>query len=451
MNAPIHLQLKDMFRIGPGPSSSHTMGPMLAARAFRRNVLSGGIDPDRVTVGLLGSLNATGRGHGTHRAVMAGLLDWHPKSCDCHALWEIETFRRSLNEAPWSTAEVHFGGELPVGGELPHANTMVLTAFGKDGGVLREEVVCSVGGGFIQSPNDIGTSPATDQTSLPHPFLNASDLVAAATAAGTTMGRLVLENERAMASGGDDVETWMDGTIAAFRTCIESGLKARGTLPGGLKLPRRAAELRMAIQDGEIHDSFISIAKAQSYAYAICEENASGGRVVTAPTNGAAGIFPAVLIEVADRRQLDALTVHEAFATAGAIAMIIKRHGSLSGAEVGCQGEVGSATAMAAAALCQILGGTPQQVENAAEIGLEHNLGLTCDPIGGLVQAPCIERNAMGVAKAWSAAWLARTAPHAGIVSLDKAIRVMKRTGLDMCQSYKETSAAGLAVAVIEC
>ena len=262
---------------------------------------------------------------------------------------------------------------------------------------------------------------------------------------------MILANERAFQDEDGAIEEQLDHILAEFRACIDRGLARTGELPGGLGVHRRAGSMLAKLGAGRVDPNYSPIARAQAYAYAVNEENAAGGRVVTAPTNGAAGIFPAVLIEAIDRFGVDRERQHRAIATGAAIAMVIKTHASLSGAEVGCQGEVGSATAMAAAALCEILGGSPDQVENAAEIGLEHNLGLTCDPIKGLVQAPCIERNAMGVAKAWSAANLALHADSRGVVSLDRVIRVMRRTGQDMRGEYKETAAGGLAVAFPEC
>jgi len=266
-----------------------------------------------------------------------------------------------------------------------------------------------------------------------------------------TLGDIVLENERGWEENPGEVAAGLDRVWEAMRACIERGLKRDGELPGGLGVGRRAAALLRNVESGVVDPGYAHIARAQAYAFAVNEENASGGRVVTAPTNGAAGIVPGVLVEVADRLDLDRDAIHNALATAGAIAKLVKTHSSISGAEVGCQGEVGTATAMAAAALCQILGGGPRRVETAAEIAIEHNLGLTCDPMRGLVQAPCIERNAMGVAKAWSAAQLSLHGTMQEIVSLDRVIKVMKRTGDDMRREYKETSEGGLAVSLPEC
>ncbi|MEZ5962778.1 MAG: L-serine ammonia-lyase [Planctomycetota bacterium] len=453
------VRLLDMFRIGPGPSSSHTVGPMRAALFFRRRCLGTDILPSRVVVELRGSLSATGKGHGTDRAVLGGLLGWEPETCDCDALLDIESRLRQAPEIAWGEGRLRLSpddvvftrrADLPDY-EVPHPNTMVFRALDPAGNTSAEEMWFSVGGGFVQRA---GTDPGIT-TAPPAPpeiaFRTGDELVAAAKAHGIGLGEVVLVNERAWQREPGELEQGLDRVWAAFRACAERGLARGGDLPGGLGVRRRARELMARVKRGEVQESYRQIAMAQAYAFAINEENAAGGQVVTAPTNGAAGVFPGVLLEVCDRLQLDRARIHRALATAGAIGMVIKTHASLSGAEVGCQGEVGSATAMAAAALCEILGGNADQVENAAEIGLEHNLGLTCDPMKGLVQAPCIERNAMGVAKAWSAAQLALHGDGHHIVSLDHVIRVMKRTGLDMRREYKETSEGGLAVAIPEC
>jgi L-serine dehydratase len=450
---PITISLFDMFRIGPGPSSSHTVGPMRAAGRFRRGCIGAGLVPDRLQVVLRGSLSATGVGHGTDRAVLAGLRGDEPETCDTDGLRQLLVTLSTDPEIDWDGArvrlhpgDVEFERPATVVG-LPHPNTVTFRAFDNDGVLLREESYCSVGGGFVQRSDDVGRGVVRDREPV-HPFHNGDSLLAAAERSGLSLGEVVLANERVWST---DVESRLDAIMSEFEACIGRGLLASGELPGGLGVVRRAGTMKQRIDSGDIAPEYAPIALAQAYAYAINEENADGGKVVTAPTNGAAGIFPAVLVEAKQRLQLTRGDVHRAIATGGGIAMVIKTHASLSGAEVGCQGEVGSATAMAAAALCELMGGSPSQVENAAEIGLEHNLGLTCDPIKGLVQAPCIERNAMGVAKAWSAAHLAYSAPGRGVVSLDKVIRVMRRTGLDMRSEYKETSAGGLAVASPEC
>ena len=315
-----------------------------------------------------------------------------------------------------------------------------------------EQTWCSIGGGFVRRAEELGEANDTQLFAPPpHPFHDCESLVSAATQMGGTLGDVVLANEAFWESRPGETAEGLDRVWDAFRACIARGLVRGGILPGGLGVKRRAAELASRLQAGRLQGGYAPVARAQAYAFAVNEENAAGGRVVTAPTNGAAGIFPGVLVEAAERLQLDRDAIHNALATAGAIGILVKTHASISGAEVGCQGEVGTATAMAAAALCQILGGDVEQVENAAEIAIEHNLGLTCDPIRGLVQAPCIERNAMGVAKAWSSAHLSLHSVVSPVISLDGVIRVMKRTGDDMRREYKETSEGGLAVSLPEC
>jgi L-serine dehydratase len=453
--APITISLLELFRIGPGPSSSHTVGPMRAAGRFRRECIAAGIVPHQLQVELQGSLSATGRGHGTDRAVLAGLMGQEPELCDCDALQALTATLAKDPSIEWVGCQVRLHPKDIVfqdlrtqnSADLPHPNTLICRAFAENGNLLHEVAYCSIGGGFVIPAAKIG-QPVERNRHLIHEFHDGESLLAVAKASNLSIGEVILSNERAW---HPDIEQQIDVIIEAFEQCIARGLQRTGELPGGLGMQRRAHDLFARLAAGEVSSEYSSIARAQAYAYAINEENADGGRVVTAPTNGAAGIFPAILLEAKQRLNLSSQQVYQAMGTGAAIAMVIKTHASLSGAEVGCQGEIGSATAMAAAALCEILGGNPDQVENAAEIGLEHNLGLTCDPIKGLVQAPCIERNAMGVAKAWSAAQLARHTDGRGVVSLDKVIRVMRRTGLDMGRAYKETSMGGLAVAFPEC
>ncbi|MBK8978963.1 MAG: L-serine ammonia-lyase [Planctomycetes bacterium] len=451
------LRILDMFRIGPGPSSSHTVGPMRAAGRFRHHCLDRGIVPHRLQVELRGSLSATGHGHGTDRAVLAGLCGWEPETVDPDAFLAIADRLRAEPEIDWGGRRVRlhpddvaFDRSRRTDPEwLPHPNTQVCRAFAGDGSLILEESWLSVGGGFVQRTGDEGGKRRPPSPPIA-PFHDGRTLLEQARTFGS-FGTVVLANERVWEEEPGLLETGLDRIWDAFRACIRRGLGRQGSLPGDLGVVRRAATLATQVDSGRVEESYRNIARAQAYAYAVNEENAAGGIVVTAPTNGAAGIFPAVVVEAAERLGLERVAIHRALATGAAIAMVIKTHASLSGAEVGCQGEVGSATAMAAAALCEILGGDVDQVERAAEIGLEHNLGLTCDPIKGLVQAPCIERNAMGVAKAWSAAQLALNTGGRGIVSLDKVIRVMKRTGDDMRREYKETSEGGLAVNLPEC
>ena len=456
MPEPITTRLVDIYRIGPGPSSSHTVGPMRAARWFREDALAAGIVPARLRVELKGSLSATGRGHGTDRAVLAGLRGWHPDTCAVDALLALGG-GAGAEEIEWGGGAVRLADEdivfLPFrayrGETLPHPNTMVCRALDRDDGVLFEQTWCSLGGGFIRRADGEGGDVERVGSDAPrHPFFDCDSLVEAAARAGLSIGELILENEAGWEARPGNARRGLDRVWEAMQACIRRGLAQEGPLPGGLGLRRRARQLIGRVDAGSVDAGYTHIARAQAYAFAVNEENAAGGRVVTAPTNGAAGILPAVLLEAAERLELDGEAIHRALATAGAFGKLIKAHASLSGAEVGCQGEVGSATAMAAAALCEILGGDPDQVEYAAEIGMEHNLGLTCDPLKGLVQAPCIERNAMGVAKAWSAAQLARHSDGEHLISFDRVIQVMKRTGDDMRREYKETGEGGLAVAV---
>jgi L-serine dehydratase len=457
VSEPITTRLLDIYRIGPGPSSSHTVGPMRAARLFREAALAHGGPAARVRVELKGSLSATGRGHGTDRAVLAGLRGWHPDTCDVDELLALSGPDAGVIDVPWGSGTVPLGPDdvvfLPFrayrGELLPHPNTLHAYVLDAEGGVVFEQVWCSLGGGFVSEAGGGGGDVVRQGSGPPrHPFVDGDSLVAAATAAGISIGTLILQNEAGWESAPGFVRTGLDEVWDAMTACIRRGLSQTGTLPGGLGVRRRAQALYERVEAGRVDEGYAHIARAQAYAFAVNEENAAGGRVVTAPTNGAAGILPAVLLEISERLGLDRLTMHRALATAGAFGKLIKAHASLSGAEVGCQGEVGSATAMAAAALCELLGGTPQQVEYAAEIGMEHNLGLTCDPLRGLVQAPCIERNAMGVAKAWSAAQLAIHSDGHHLISFDRVIQVMKRTGDDMRREYKETGEGGLALAV---
>jgi L-serine dehydratase len=410
-----------------------------------------------VRIELLGSLSATGRGHGTDRAVLAGLQGWDPETCDIDAFQDLRHFLKESPAIDWGAAKLTLHPQDVVflryidykDQVLPHPNTMGCMAFNQDDEKLIEETWCSVGGGFVCKAEQIENDPWEHSVEPPHfAFGNAEELTLHARREGSTLGQIVLMNEAAWENHPGEVAAGLDRVWQEFKHCVERGLSSAGELPGGLKLQRRAGFLLQEVESGKVDDSYRHIAKAQAYAYAVNEENAAGGRVVTAPTNGAAGILPGVLVEAQERLGFGPEQIQGALATAGAIAMLIKTHASISGAEIGCQGEVGSATAMAAAALCELLGGTIDQVEYAAEIAIEHNLGLTCDPLKGLVQAPCIERNAMGVAKVWSAAHLALHSTGEHLITLDRVIRVMKRTGDDMKREYKETSEGGLAVAV---
>ncbi len=457
---PITLRLLEIFRIGLGPSSSHTVGPMRAAARFREGLLARGLAPARLEVDLKGSLSATGRGHGTLQAVLAGLHGWDPETCDVDAVHALPERLAADPRVPLGAGHVHlapasvrFLAHAEGRDEgLAHPNTLVLRARDAQGRVLLEEPWCSVGGGFVCRPEWVTRPIAHPGLPAPrHPFHNGATLLEQARRHGLPIGEVVLENERAWGASPEEVHAGLDRVWEAMRACVARGLEREGVLPGGLGMRRRARDLLRRVDEGAVEPGYADILRAQAYAFAVNEENAAGGRVVTAPTNGAAGVVPGVLVEIAERWSLSRPRIHRALATAGAVGMLVKTHASISGAEVGCQGEVGAATAMAAAMLCELLGGRPEQVEYAAEIGIEHNLGLTCDPLKGLVQAPCIERNAMGVSKAWSAAQLALASDGRHIISLDRVVTVMRRTGEDMRREYKETSEGGLAVSLPEC
>ena len=453
----------DLFKIGVGPSSSHTVGPMRAACTFVRELQQAGLldAVQRVQVRLYGSLAATGIGHGTDRAVVAGLMGTEPDQADPDAMAQAV-------DAVQLDAHLLLGGShalpfdwsqdmrlLPV--SLPwHPNAMRLTAHG-DAGVLHENTYYSVGGGFIVDEAQAATGQAgATQVEVALPYASGEALLALCRQHGLRVADLVLRNERAWRADADTRAALL-AIWQAMKACVARGLKSEGVLPGGLDVVRRAPGMyqRLNARDGQpnlITQTFAAIDWVNLYALAVNEENAAGGRVVTAPTNGAAGIIPAVLHYFMDfQRGARDDDVVDFLLAATAIGVLIKTNASISGAEVGCQGEVGAACAMAAAGLTQVLGGTPEQVENAAEIGLEHNLGLTCDPVGGLVQVPCIERNAMAAIKAINAAQLALSGDGTHMISLDAAILTLRETGRDMLDKYKETSRGGLAVAYTEC
>jgi L-serine dehydratase len=446
----------DLFSVGIGPSSSHTVGPMRAARMFVDRLADDGLlsRTRRVRVELYGSLGATGHGHGSDRAVLLGLTGERPEEVDTGAVPGIVAgIREAKRLKLHGTHEIAFTEDTDLvlyrGKSLPeHPNGMVFSAFGAHE-LLAERTYYSVGGGFVRSEGGI----VADETRLPYPFATAAELLAHCRETGLPVSEIMLRNESSWRTR-DEIREGLLGVWRVMAECVRDGCERDGVLPGGLKVPRRAKALyrKLLAEDGS-GDSLVAMDWVSLYALAVNEENASGGRVVTAPTNGAAGIIPAVLhyhqrFSKTFAGDSDLVTF---LLTAGAIGSILKQTGSISGAEVGCQGEVGSACAMAAAGLTEVLGGTPAQVENAAEIGVEHHLGLTCDPVGGLVQIPCIERNAVGAAKAIHAARMALRGDGSHVVSLDKAIKTMRETGADMKVKYKETARGGLAVNVIEC
>ena len=451
----------DLFSIGIGPSSSHTVGPMRAAAMFARSLAEDApaARVTRVRAELFGSLGATGHGHGSGPAVLLGLSGERPETVDPAATGSLVTQVREAGrlrldggrEIDFDIDEdivLHRRKRLPF-----HSNAMRFAAFDGDGGEILSRTYYSVGGGFVLGEDETGAPRiVADTTPVPYPFHTGAELLAQAEASGLPISGVMMANELVRR----DATTIRDGLLgiwAVMQECVRRGCDAEGVLPGGLRVRRRAHVLRETLlASDDRSDPLYAMEWITLYALAVNEENAAGGRVVTAPTNGAAGIIPAVLhyytrfVPGADDDGVVRFLL-----TAAAIGVLFKENASISGAEVGCQGEVGSACSMAAAGLAEILGGTPEQAENAAEIGVEHNLGLTCDPVGGLVQIPCIERNAIASIKAITAARMAIRGDGQHHVSLDKAIKTMRETGADMKVKYKETARGGLAVNVIEC
>jgi iron-sulfur-dependent L-serine dehydratase single chain form len=451
----------DLFKIGIGPSSSHTGGPMAAAHRFACGLHRDGLleRTASVAVTLYGSLGLTGKGHGSDKAVILGLEGDKPELVDVDrvdgrlaAIRERGALRLfGDHDIPFAVNE-HLVFERKE--SLPgHPNGMRFTALDASGGELRAKVYYSVGGGFVVDENATGADRIKpDDTVLPLPFDTAAELLDRCRETGLSISALMLENERAFGRSTAEIHDGLLELWRVMRACVARGCTREGLLPGGLKVRRRAPQLHRQLSAEKASDPLHAMDWVTLFALAVNEENAAGGRIVTAPTNGAAGIIPAVL-HYYDRfvPGCDDEGVVRFLLTAGAMGVLFKQNASISGAEVGCQGEVGSACSMAAAGLTEVLGGTPEQVENAAEIGIEHNLGLTCDPVGGLVQVPCIERNAVGAIKAISAARISLRGDGRHFVSLDKAIKTMRDTGRDMLDKYKETSRGGLAVNVIEC
>ncbi|WP_151671124.1 L-serine ammonia-lyase [Nitrincola schmidtii] len=453
----------DLFKIGVGPSSSHTVGPMSAACDFAtvldaRNLLN---SVKRIEVRLYGSLSATGKGHATDKAIIMGLMGERPDRIDpsvinarVEELISTETlFLYQHKHIPfiWDRDMVFLEEVLPR-----HPNAMSITAY-DDEKALYQNTYYSIGGGFVITDEEAQDDKLVLHTSsLPYEFNTAEELLRLCKEHQMSISELMLENEKVWRSEAD-IRSGLWKIWEAMHECVENGLKHGGILPGGLNVRRRAPDFFQRLKAVEQNPNVISTTFSvmdwvNVYALAVNEENAAGGRMVTAPTNGAAGIIPAVLCYYVKFEPTSCeKQVVDFLLAAGAVGILCKKNASISGAEVGCQGEVGSACAMAAAGLCQVLGGTPSQVENAAEIGLEHNLGLTCDPVGGLVQVPCIERNAIASIKAINAAQMALRGDGEHFISLDKVIRTMRDTGRDMQDKYKETSRGGLAVNAIEC
>ncbi|MGM0571896.1 MAG: L-serine ammonia-lyase [Pseudomonadota bacterium] len=458
------ISLFELFKVGIGPSSSHTVGPMEAARRFAGALVTEELLASvcRVKVSLYGSLGATGKGHGTGPAVMMGLEGERPDRIDPEKMpARLERIRD--NETLWIAGQhaLRFREKNDLvyyrRKSLPeHPNGMTCKAFDADGQCLLEKTYYSVGGGFVVDATIEGTPRIReDDTPQPYPFGSGKALLALCQEHGLTIADIMYANEQAWRSP-DDIRSGILELWRVMRACVQNGIGHEGELPGGLKVRRRAASLYRSLMDKQrvdlISPSLSALDWVNLYALAVNEENAAGGRIVTAPTNGAAGIIPAVLHYYWEFcPQADEDGIVRFMLTAGAIGVLFKENASISGAEVGCQGEVGSACAMAAAGLAAATGGSPEQVENAAEIGMEHHLGMTCDPIGGLVQIPCIERNAMASVKAIDAAIMALRGDGKHYVSLDKVLHTMRETGRDMLDKYKETARGGLAVNIIEC
>ncbi|MGW0477785.1 L-serine ammonia-lyase [Nonomuraea sp. NPDC003214] len=452
----------DLFKVGIGPSSSHTGGPMAAAHKFARGLNDDGLleRTARVEAILYGSLGLTGKGHGSDKAVLLGLSGEKPELVDVDSIDErLAAMRGSGTVTLYGVREIPFvvGQDLVFERKISlpeHPNGMRFTAFDESGAKLREKVYFSVGGGFVVDEKATGADRIKpDDTVLPYPFTTAEELLKHCSNTGLSISALMLENEKAFGRSEAEIRAGILHLWQVMSDCVQRGISQEGVLPGGLKVKRRANRLHRRLQtESAERDPLQAMDWVSLFALAVNEENAAGGRIVTAPTNGAAGIIPAVLTYYSRfTPNADDEGVVRFLLTAAAIGVLFKENASISGAEVGCQGEVGSACSMASAGLTEVLGGTPEQVENAAEIGIEHNLGLTCDPIGGLVQIPCIERNAVASIKAITAARIALRGDGRHHVSLDKAIKTMRDTGRDMLDKYKETSRGGLAVNVIEC
>jgi L-serine dehydratase len=456
----VPISVFDLFSIGIGPSSSHTVGPMRAARTFAVGLADDGL-LDRVTrvrVELFGSLGATGHGHGSDRAVILGLEGEQPETVDTSSIAaRVAAVREAGRVDLLGKHEVALADDdlvLHRRTSLPfHPNGMRYFGYDASDALVRERTYYSVGGGFVVDEEAAGADRIkADDTAVRYPFTTGAELIAQCAASGLPISGVMLANETSWRPEAD-VHAGLLRIWTVMQQCVQSGCAHEGTLPGGLRVRRRAPEMYERLCTETFSTDPLRVMDGVNlFALAVNEENAAGGRVVTAPTNGAAGVLPAVLhyywrfVPGASDEGIVRFLL-----AAGAIGVLYKENASISGAEVGCQGEVGSACSMAAGALCEVLGGTPAQVENAAEIGMEHNLGLTCDPVGGLVQIPCIERNAMAAVKAINAARIALRGDGRHIVSLDKVIKTMRETGADMKVKYKETARGGLAVNVIEC
>ena len=460
------LSVFDLFKIGIGPSSSHTVGPMKAAKLFVEKLQSAGhlANTSRVTCELYGSLGATGKGHGSDKAVILGLMGHAPDTVEIESVPSLlEAVQSSKTLKLLDTQRIDFDPKTSIlffrRSLDQHPNGLKFTSYSTTGETLASATYFSIGGGFLidATPSDkpLSTPLSADNGSKNVNFESGAELLALTHKLGCSISSIMRTHERKW-RGDAEIDRELLNIWAVMQACVERGCHSEGVLPGGFQVRRRAPDLyrQLSAQEpaGTIEDPLKILDWVNLYALAVNEENAAGGRVVTAPTNGAAGIIPAVLhyytrfIPAASTRG-----VVDFFLTAGAIGFLYKKNASISGAEVGCQGEVGVACSMAAGALCEVLGGSPDQVENAAEIGMEHHLGLTCDPVGGLVQIPCIERNAIASVKAINAARMALRGDGKHSVSLDKVIKTMFETGADMNLKYKETARGGLAVNIVEC
>lgn len=452
----------EMFKIGVGPSSSHTVGPMLAALEFRKQfepLLLAGSGEYKLEVELLGSLSATGKGHATDGAVCAGVMGHHPRFAPVDDIWAAKelleekggfvlggnfcVFKPSIN--------IIFGGWSLEGKSdfnLPHPNTMRFRLY-KNEKIELEEIWISVGGGFIECLNKNTSKKDTalkNTVQVPYPYNSSQEFLDQCTKHNLKGWDLVIANQNALGMPENKLRSELVEVWQTMQNCIETGLSTEGILPGGLNVKRRAKKLFSELESGKTPSWSEHDLRPSVYAMAVNEENAAGGRVVTAPTNGSSGLIPAVWRTLKERQNLSDEVLQNGLIVASVIGALVKVHASISGAEVGCQGEVGTSCAMAAGGAVAMLGGSVNQIEQAAEIGIEHHLGMTCDPIMGLVQVPCIERNAMGAVKALNAAGLSLASDGQHLVSLDKALAVMKQTGLDMNNKYKETSTGGLAL-----
>ena len=456
--------IKDMFKIGIGPSSSHTMGPMSAASQFIQNLAAHAAATDsavaHVEARIHGSLAFTGKGHATDRAIFLGLMGFIPATLNPKKVAEYEAALMAEKYLHHDDlGKMRFDPETDLIFDydvvLPeHTNGMQFYAFDGDGQTILHEIYYSIGGGFIRRSDEMQHDDAPSTVHHPYPFTSAADMLEMGAASGLSIAEMQRQNEQAYQSA-EDLDAFIASIWGVMDACIDRGLNNDGVLPGGLNVKRRAkniaaqlqAEVSRNDQQPHVANDWLSV-----YAMAVNEENAIGGQIITAPTNGAAGVVPAVIRYYRDHcHGVTEDGISTFLLTAAAIGMIIKSNASISGAEVGCQGEVGSASAMAAAGLCAALGGSNEQIENAAEIALEHHLGMTCDPAGGLVQVPCIERNGLGAIKAVSSASLALRGDGQHFIPLDNCIETMRQTGLDMHERYKETSQGGLAVNLPEC